>query len=874
MKEQEIIFQNPRERLTNQAHNLRLERGGNIFMAENQGEQVKVAREAWQKANEGREVGAEEIKAQERLIEMGFPPVSGGAGEQAQRTNINFSNYPTEILLDIARHYNVRTEASGFLGEQRQLEKDLLDPNLSEEQKKELTEKLRTTEERLRRAVEFRLESFFTTKEQTTGVNSMQELLSAITTEGSKWKDARIIVASAKNAKEKEDLLSKYKEKILINEDGRVNQDNFLRWLREQMMEHHGNSPDGNINLFSDIGIRIPGYVSPLPFMEMYVWRRKYFYDEKEGKYLEDLATQALYEVWLFNTNHNNDVAYRLKGVMGNDQKLPETIAEIYWNDVFTKFSGGKSTFERIFTLPENMTESDGKIGNAIRTAVLSYYYISDLDKLREILGEDAALFRRKYKTKDKEGKDVSEDTVIARDPFAEKGSYRGMEERWFDGDNEADKKKLRSEVFNGKDAEARDKFLEFMNPFTSSSGAQKDPGIINETRAKIRQSLKERLGLGDNDAEYAESWAYYMCRWTGLAAMNDTKAIAFDAWTKIQQTEYYRLRQKEYPREGGSLSGNPFNIDGFKRLGLNFWNGITDEKGRTPIEILEGHAPGEVKENGEIKQILRENPFSDKNHAKFPAWVMQYFAGDHVARSFQLYHFLIENNELNFQNLVTREVDPVTGLATGRLVVDFEKANKVVDGINKAIRYAYSTWGGIDYGKKVRTWEKYWTGEKDQRKEHFIHKEETTMEMMFGKGIYRLIRDFVIRTHQSSLDRQTLDAIKKGEKDDIVAGIMQSQDRGLVWKFVLEYAFIKEVESHRNPHSPFQRFKFADLENIYDFIRSVGLFNEEEIKNIKKRTRTTSGRLVIGEGFGAALTGSGGGVFKEFKKFVASLFK
>jgi hypothetical protein len=58
----------------------------------------------------------------------------------------------------------------------------------------------------------------------------------------------------------------------------------------------------------------------------------------------------------------------------------------------------------------------------------------------------------------------------------------------------------------------------------------------------------------------------------------------------------------------------------------------------------------------------------------------------------------------------------------------------------------------------------------------------------------------------------------------------------------------LKELESHRNPHSPYQRFNYATLENIYDFIKTLGLFDDEEIKQIRKKSKTGATRTLLGE--------------------------
>ncbi|HVT01215.1 MAG TPA: hypothetical protein VHE53_03205 [Patescibacteria group bacterium] len=172
-------------------------------------------------------------------------------------------------------------------------------------------------------------------------------------------------------------------------------QANFLEWIRNRLVYYHENDVDNPVDMFQRIAIS--GGARNVSIMEMLDNQAMF---SSDGTYHETLRDQVLYEVWLFNTSRDISAIYRK--VRGDDEKLPETLAEIYRRNTFTK----SGTMDRILTLPDaqggidfsnkdSMRENQ-RTGHALRRALNIYYNIADYEMVREITGENSILLSNK----------------------------------------------------------------------------------------------------------------------------------------------------------------------------------------------------------------------------------------------------------------------------------------------------------------------------------------------------------------------------------------------------------------------------------------------------------------------------------------------
>lgn len=639
-------------------------------------------------------------------------------------------------------------------------------------------------------------------------------------------------------------------DRALMNEKGEIVRENFIAWIRQRMVDLHEFNPTSKVNFFSDINVKV-GY-SQISFYEM-IFTGSYFLQKKEeadgsvgyhkNEDYEAMKQQLILEAFLFSNSRNNDVEYYAN--MGSEDKLPELLAQIYYGNPFTRSNflekvltmssmdkgkidkvkektGNEAKFEKekIKTILTENTD----IGEGVRRALLTYYYNSDFDMLEKILGKESVFFQEEY---------TEYDSATGKPKLSEKGEVKprlkgkaNQELLCKENITEDEEKNIvrydkDGRLVKGSEA-ARDSFIRYVNLYNSPN---KDERVVAEVRERVRQSIMESTGLSYSEAKYAEAWAYSMTRWTGIGARNDTRATGFDAWSKPQNLLEYRLKQLDPKRRG--IAGNIFNLAGIKRASLTFFEGITDVHGRTVIEAIQG-GQGEdwEEENPYKKEKVQEN-----THIEFNQDTSQRFVQNHVLNAFGIYKNIINHTDFNIEAMVTYD-------SFGRPIIDQEKANKMIDGIQKSMRYAYSTWAGTDYSKTVRVFE----NEK--------MRDMPIIAAMFGPDILKLIKkDIEKKGIQTS--KPNIWTIGDEDKFDLdVSKVQSTRVREVLWKHILDYQIAKEIHSHRSLKSQLQRYDYSMTERIYKFLRAKGLItDEDQIKEMRKMSNSTQ-RVLFAEDF------------------------
>ena len=681
-------------------------------------------------------------------------------------------------------------------------------------------------------------------------------------------------------------------ENELLSREGKVNKAHFMAWVRKRMIEIHEFSPNSTVDFFSQITVK--SRWSQISLQEM-VLTGSYFTEKRNVKKIvpnidkhgnidkkkpmiaqseatyhknkdyEKLRQQLLTEAFLFNTSRNNHVEY--VNIQFDEHKLLETISKIYGTNVFTR----SNFMEFILSMPsmrdadkvpglelhqgeeiKDRVDKNSDVGQAVRKALMAYYYIYDYDSLQKIF-PDSSLFSEKYTGWD-------EDEEVEKTFTGVKGPGRHYDSsKWF-----RDGKLILDE--NGNPPKD---FMEYINVFTGP-GPNKDEAVITQVRERMVRAIMEQTGLDRREAQYAENWAFSMTKWTGLAAKNDTGAVGFDAWTKIINSQEYRIRQMADKRNASY--GNIFNVLGLKRLGLNFFEGVRDTEGRTLLEAIQG---GEGNDLSNLNTSIRDLYGKDRG-IRFQQHIMGNFASNHVASGFHLHEFLVDHNQLNFQDFLTFEP------GTGRAIIDYEKANKMVDGVEKAVRYWLSTWGGTDYGKTIRTWEKH-AGSDGKTVDDAI--DLPIVANLFGAEILRKIKDRYEEKDSKTLfeppasyqpkiwriegtrDPRTGKELSPGFDID-VARIQESDIRELLWKDAFAYIVEAEIESHRNVTSDQPRFNMVQMEAIWDFLRTKHYYSEQEIQKMRRETHTTTYGLFLQSSGGAV----GGGLAEALKALLGNI--
>ncbi len=638
---------------------------------------------------------------------------------------------------------------------------------------------------------------------------------------------------------------------------------NFTAWIRSKILYWHDFNSTSEINLFSEIAVY--KLYRSINFGEMlydprYFMTREKTIDKdgrvqtvyKRDKKFEELRSHLLYEVWLFMISHNADIKYR--NIMGNDSKIPETVIELYYNNYFTN---SDSRLLNILKLPDinsddfmkcikTEDEEQGRVGKAIRRALLAYYNIGEI-------GFDL-----------EEGvTNMFEEALGGQNGEGTKEFYRQIYKKVFEKEDYpqdlAGLKKAVNEglisLGHGKKGK-KNSGLKELNIFNSIEKDTKITKWVREAMARAVAKAEKLTDIKDDFGDdsylssnigYAESWAFSMTYWTGLAARNDTSAVGFDGWSKLQNTLGYRISQEGSERGGKGNYGDVFNFFGLDRISLNFWEGIKakgkDGKEHSLLYFLQGGA-------GETIKLESIENFTFKSN------VQRQFAINHLGYGYKVYEFLMKKHGLGLPEILSHD-------SFGKVVVDEEKAReKLWDGIYKQIRYAYDI-QEFKWREKERGILWYVDKESGKPVPRFI---TTELEQL-------VFQPEVLETAESMMERYV-------EKDP------QLKDKNYKARGVFAFLLEKELREHRKFFSadPIRRYTPEEVITISNYFRNRAVrieknskgeavvadtfFSKKEWARLAKKSKTEFSRMFIGKIGTDSIYGGFSGLIEALKSF------
>lgn len=245
------------------------------------------------------------------------------------------------------------------------------------------------------------------------------------------------------------------------------------------------------------------------------------------------------------------------------------------------------------------------------------------------------------------------------------------------------------------------------------------------EARDKMRDAMRDALmhteQLDEFEAKYSEEWAYTFSFHSGISARNDMMGIGHDAWSKMLNTEYYRLRQTS----GGNYPGNLDNLYGIHRLGADMFQGLkvqvdgSNKYDKTFYEIITGL--------DSKTQTFRIN--DDMPSYEFSGNAMRQFYADHLMHVIDLFIDVTQKHEFNFDKVIKED-------AMGRISISHTEMQKLIDSTWKHMRYGFDN-GGFLYDNTMYGW---WYDERMDkegaisRKPHFGFK--SLRDLMFSEEV------------------------------------------------------------------------------------------------------------------------------------------
>lgn len=691
----------------------------------------------------------------------------------------------------------------------------------------------------------------------------------------------------------------------------KFNEENFIRWLRNKILEHHSDNPNDPMSPLTSVAIQT--LYRPVNLLEMKYNKQRYFSDPATGKILDNMYNEIINEAWLFGVRRNNDLAY--KQIMTNDTKLFEVLVEMNAKNDHTSSTNLVDLLKMADDFKKDSEDTaDNRVGDALLAMNQIYRNISDKEKLRKILPEDSPLFSA-------EGFKNAARILLKKgfdEDVTEFGSLRFDGNRIYSVDPRT---KVRTEIFDesGK-LVSDDRLIGFLNFFPEAT-----PNETNElfVRELVKQSAAKLVGFdtGADRKEYEKfqakhgemkideyrklsrinlDWAevnsWVEQRWNGAAARNDTRYRGYDAWTKMYM-QYYRERQSG-PGTAGPI-GNPEDMQIFRMLSPDMWLAIRTESGEAVQEIFDDLHQANIElyrypEGSEQRNEIQRR--KDKLYAKlrFPRFTQSDWAANGIKRQSEVWHNVLNTEDINFSEIVKRD-------NWGQLKFDRAKFEEVVkDDFLKKRRYAFSSNSAINYGAitRIRERDKLTIGKDGRVEETFKYKDKYLAEAMFGEVVIGSIRadwydgelSYVYADENG--ESVTRRAPKKGEEFDpekhgTLQGYLNSQGaRERILKNVCRAGLAAQLRAHRKFGSLDERWDNHAVRKFYAALRSMPqyiedpatgkeveipnsqFFSEEDIEWIRKHSGTTKGRLIAEDLAlisGDAFIGAFPGAFKAF---------
>lgn len=700
---------------------------------------------------------------------------------------------------------------------------------------------------------------------------------------------------------------------------------NLIRWLRNKSLEHHGDNPNDPLNLLQ--GVAIETLYKSISILTMKYNKQKYFADEN-GRPLSDLADEVIGEAWLFGVRRNKNLGYIQ--AMNSDEKLFEAIVEMSGKNDHTGGSNLATHFKMGEEYDHDGRGLDNKVGDAMLAANHIYRNLADIEKLRQILPANSSM--------------------LTLEGFKNASRYLNQEN--FDADTKGygnlriegnrvylldPRTKIRTEIFNSDGKLVSDSnLIKFLNFFPEATPQETNEIFVRELvkqtvagfvgfddgmdRGKYEAFLRERKqSLGDAyeeigfpeyrklmrmNLEWAETNSWVEQRWNGAAARNDTGYRGYDAWTKMY-AQYYRERQSG-PRTAGPI-GNPHDMQIFRLLTPDMWLAIRTESGESVHEVFEDlhmanlqlyKLKGELTpEQEQQKKQLEERKQEAYAKLKFPRWTESDWAANGVNRQAQVWHNIMNTEDLKFNELVKRD-------NWGVLRYDRQKFEEVVkDDFIKKRRYAFSSNNAINYGAVTRMRVRAVDPKDPSNMNYFEYKDMYLAEAMFGDVVIGSIRK---DWFDGKLEYETADENGKGikkkspkkgeefnpEKHGTFQGYLNSLPaRERILKNVCRAGIAAQIKAHREHTGSTERWDAATVRKMLKSLQSMPqyvedpetgeerrldgeqFFSDADIKWIQENSGTTRVQLMLEDAGHVAWDAAAEGIPEMFKIFFKDAF-
>lgn len=701
--------------------------------------------------------------------------------------------------------------------------------------------------------------------------------------------------------------------------------DNFLIWVRDQIIQLHDDNRTGEMQPLSAVAIE-----TQLRTITIYMMQRfkgQYFRDEETNEIMTDLADTAVNMCYLFGFFRNMDLAY--KQVMNSDEDLPKTIVGIHAkNDVthgdnWAQFLSMPDRFGQAKKDPSGnvlrdekgsiVYDRDTRVGDAELVANDIYYNLSDIGELRDIVGEKGSLMTKEgfKKTLLLQQMTAGQKHEWDGGPDGVEGFYDKEKDNFYLYNKDTGKKDY---IFKGNSIDEKN-YLTFVNFFNAPTP---DKTQMDFVRDLIRLTIAEKAGLesglarneqelaerkaryekrkaenGIDDAEmdykrhvkaaqintkFAEYSSFVQQRPLMVAARNDINRRGYDASTKLDLN--YIVRQSGAGTAGPIGSTEFLKHQIIKNFGVDFVAGLKTESKRSPYEIFR-----------EIRKAMNDTSLShDQREDKKAALLAELrfqdnaaldYSSNAIKRAYDIFHQVVDAQGLDLNKIVSKNF--LEGIKYN--TAEFEK--QIKDDFIKPMRYAFSSNSALKYGQMYRGFE--------QLKDNMpVYKWKTLADHMFGDEVLDDIKKDALK-NRLKIDKyddegHKIPPSKMSHMQRYQEYLNSSDGRTRIVKNITRARLAAELRKHRNRWGPAERWsadmvnKFLlSLETIKEFkkdekgnIVETGdrFFSDGDIAWIRQHSKTGYKRMMAEEATKDLLSGSIKGAYEGLKEIFEYTFK
>lgn len=457
-----------------------------------------------------------------------------------------------------------------------------------------------------------------------------------------------------------------------------LNESNTNRWVRERMVYWDGENPQDVMNFMTQVGIKKQW--SPISVEQMFTNEGSYFESEDGRTQYGGLSTQWRKETFLTTIFRMYQIEYQQ--IMTQEGKLIEKLMEIAIKNQMLKSTFKTNMLAVAATQPLNFTEgrkgkeeervNDNVMGTAQIQMFLTYYYLSDFNKLQQILGPDSKFFTRDHMLKaigtieEKKSKQTGETGRWATIAFMDADSRNAFENAFDRHSGQvkdpdafvkfinfflsarpnglviaAVREAVRSAVGEKFDFTVEKKYggytperieILFQRMLAKEANGSADPALQRELKqapAEIKDFILDKLwSLQNNPQErekmlkefftdkdsldLAELNMYSLTRISGAAARNDVAAGGGPGMHYDEQSKMMNFDDmcRKYA-ENGSAFGNVHTVGQLKKLIVPLFEGITNVE---DVDILDAYGRPIMRpdKTGQLKPVRNKRTIID----------------------------------------------------------------------------------------------------------------------------------------------------------------------------------------------------------------------------------------------------------------------